>query len=217
MIPFASASFTQDSVNLANEVLSGIYGTAPSSSIFWPAERVVDDTVLSQIKLMGYDYTVVDQMRHFFKWFGRTQALGEDGYQINSVNGVDLLPIHDFASSFVFTNQGNGLNMPLREMLSRRARSENQSQIVCILSDFDNFLEGTNADGYDRNIRWLANRPWIELVSLEDVTEGNIDISQPPDKTGDIWDTVNQGNERTLQRIAKDFIDHATQEDYGNW
>ena len=127
-----------------------------------------------------------------------------------------IIAIHDFASSFVFTNQGNGLNMPLREMLSR-ARSENQSQIVCILSDFDNFLEGTNADGYDRNIRWLANRPWIELVSLEDVTEGNIDISQPPDKTGDIWDTVNQGNERTLQRIAKDFIDHATQEDYGNW
>ena len=217
VIPFTSASFTQDSVNLANEVLSEIYGTTPSSSIFWPAERVVDDTVLSQIKLMGYDYTVVDQMRHFFKWFGRTQALGEDGYQINSVNGVDLLPIHDFASSFLFTNQDNGLNMPLREMLSRRARSENQSQIVCILSDFDNFLEDNNADGYDHNIRWLINRPWIELVSLEDVTEGNIDISQPPDNTGDIWDTVNQGNGKTLQRIAKDFIDHATQEDYGNW
>ncbi len=217
VLPFATASFSQDSVNLANEVLTEIYSAAPSGKIFWPAERVVDDSVLATIRSIGYSHAVVDQMRHFFKWFGRTQALGEGGYQINSVNGVDLFPIHDFASSFRFVNQDNGLNQPLREMLNRRARSEKQSQLVCILSDFDDFLVGANADAYDHNLRWLANRPWIELVSLEDIAQEKIDITQPPDGNGDAWSKINHGTGETLRRTAKDFIDHATQEDYANW
>ncbi|MGB0344907.1 MAG: hypothetical protein ACPGGJ_05865, partial [Coraliomargarita sp.] len=217
VLPFATSAFTQDSVNLANEVLANIYSVAPSTNVFWPAERVVDDKVLADIKSMGYSHTVVDQMRHFFKWFGRTQALGETGYQINTVNDVGLFPIHDFVSSFRFLNVDNGLNWPLRELLSRRARNDVQDQVVCILSDFDDFLSSNNAAAYDRNVRWLANRPWIELVTLEDIAASKIDITLPPDDKGDAWSTVDRGTGKKLKRTAKDFIDHATQEDYGNW
>ncbi|MEC8614534.1 MAG: hypothetical protein VXY17_03920, partial [Verrucomicrobiota bacterium] len=83
IVPFASSAFTSDSVDLANDVLTKIYSSAPSSNVFWPAESVVDDSVLATIQSMGFTHTVVDQMRHFFKWFGRTQALGQAGYQIN--------------------------------------------------------------------------------------------------------------------------------------
>ena len=216
-IPFATDAFTQDSVNLANEILTEIYSKAPSSSIFWPAERLADDGVLETIKNMGYTHTVVDQMRHFFKWFGRTEALGEAGYRINRVNGIDLLPIHDSASTFLFDNEDNGLNLPLRELLSRRARSSTQDQVLSILSDWEDFRTVGNANAYDLNLRWMANRPWIALVKLDDVTGNAVDLSQPADGVGDSWGWVDRGTGQTLARRAKDYIDHATQEDYANW
>ena len=217
VVPFASAAFTQDSVDLADTVLTQIYSTAPSSNIFWPAERVVDDSVLATINSMGFTHTVVDQMRHYFKWFGRTNALGEAGYRINEVNGIELFPIHDFASTFRFLNEDSGLNLSLRELLSRRARSGTTDQVLSLLSDWEDFRTGTNADAYDLNLRWLANRPWIELVTLDDVASGQIDLSQPADGIGDNWGTVDRGTGQSLASTAKDFIDHATQEDYANW
>ncbi len=217
VVPFAPTSFTQDSVDLADEVLTSVYSTAPSSTVFWPAERVVDDGVLATVQAMGYSHTVVDQMRHFFKWFGRTEALGQAGYQINTVNNVGLFPIHDFASTFRFENHDSGLNFPLRELLNRRARSGTQDQVLSLLSDWEDFRTGSQADAYDLNLRWLANRPWIELVTLDEVAGGEIDLSQPADGLGDTWGTVDRGNGQSLQRTAKDFIDHSTQEDYGNW
>lgn len=216
-IPYATDAFTQDSVNLANEILSEIYSASPSSTIFWPAERIAGDTVLETIKNMGYTHTLVDQMRHFFKWFGRTEALSESGYRLNQVNGITLLPIHDAASSFLYQNQDNGLNFPLRELLNRRARSNTQDQILNILSDWEEFRTTANANAYDRNLRWMINRPWIDLVKLDDITDGNVDLSEPADGTGDPWGLVDRGTGQSLPQTAKDYIDHATQENYNNW
>ena len=217
VVPFASPAFTADSVDLAKDVLTEIYSSAPSRSVFWPAESVVDDSVLATIQSMGYTHTVVDQMRHFLKWFGRTQALGEAGYQINEVNNVGLFPIHDFASTFRFQNEDLGLNLPLRELLSRRARSATQDQVLSLLCDWGDFSDVDNATAYDLNLRWIANRPWIELVTLDDVASGGVDLSQPADGIGDAWSTIDRGTGQSLQLTAKDFIDHATQEDYANW
>jgi hypothetical protein len=217
VVPFASSAFTADSVDLANDVLTDIYSSAPSSTVFWPAERVVDDSVLATIRSMDFTHTVVDQMRHFFKWFGRTQALGETGYQINNVNDIGIFPIHDFASTFRFQNEDLGLNIPLRELLSRRARSAKQDQILSLLCDWGDFSNLDNANAYDLNLRWITNRPWIELVTLDDVASGGVDLSQPADDIGDTWSAIDRGTGQSLQPSAKDFIDHATQEDYANW
>ena len=217
VVPFASSAFTADSVDLANDVLTEIYSSAPSNTVFWPAERVVDDSVLATIQSMGFTHTLVDQMRHFFKWFGRTQALGQAGYQINKVNDIGLFPIHDFASTFRFQNEDLGLNLPLRELLSRRARSTTQDQVLSLLCDWGDFSNLDNANAYDLNLRWIANHPWIELVTLDDVASGGVDLSQPADGTGDTWSAVDRGTGQSLQLSAKDFIDHATQEDYANW
>jgi hypothetical protein len=217
ILPYAPSAFTADSVNLATTTLNDIYGTPPSDKVFWPAERVVDDNVLSTINDMGYTHAVVDQMRHIFKWFGRTSALSDEGYRINDINGVQVFPLHDFASGFLFLNHDRGLNFPLRELLSRRARSGIQDQILLLVSDWEDFGTGSKADGYDANVRWLANRPWIEIVSLDAVARNEIDLSQPADGTGDSWGTVDRGAGQSLDLVAKDFIDYATQENYDNW
>ncbi len=217
ILSYTPAAFTADSVNLANETLTEIYGTAPSSKVFWPSERVVDDNVLATITSMGYTHSVVDQMRHIFKWFGRNSALGEEGYRLNEINGIKLFPLNDFSSSFRFQNQDNGLNFPLRELLSRRARSGTQDQLLVLFSDWEDFGNKANADAYDKNLRWLANRPWIEIVTLDDIAQDQVDLSQPADGTGDAWGTVNRGTSQSVPLVAKDFIDHATQENYDNW
>ncbi|WP_158279833.1 alpha-amylase family glycosyl hydrolase [Coraliomargarita sinensis] len=215
--PYASQSFTADSIAMADDVLSDIYSTPPSQNIFWPAERVLDDATLGDIANMGFTYAMADQMRHHFSWFGRTSALGEGGYRINQVNGIGLLPIHDFASGFLFQTEDNGLNIPLRELLSRRARSETQDQLLSLLADWGSFSTKAQADAYDTNLRWLANRPWIEIVSLEDVISGDVDLSEPADSTGDDWGVVDRGTGQTLEKTAKDYIDYATQGNYDNW
>jgi len=217
ILPYTPDAFTASSVALADSVLSEIYGAAPSDRVFWPAERVIDDSVLATISNLGFTHTVADQMRHFFLWFGRTSALGEDGYRINRANGIDLFPLHDFASGFRFDTHDGGLNFPLRELLSRRARGGSQDQVLSLVYDWEDFGNLAQADAYDQNLRWLANRPWIEILTLEEVAAGAVDLSQPPDGLGDTWGVVERGTGLPLDRTAKDWIDYATQGDYDNW
>lgn len=217
ILPFATLPFTAANVSLATETLTAIYGTSPSNRVFWPAERVLDDESLAQIASMGFTHSVADQMRHIFKWFGRNSAFGESGYRINEVNGTRLFVLNDFASGFRFQNHDNGMNFSLRELLSRRARGATQDQVLLLASDWEDFGNKSQADAYERNLRWLANRPWIELVTLDDIAAGDVDLSQPPDGLGDNWGTVNHGSGIDLTLTAKDFIDHATQENYANW
>lgn len=217
MLPFTSTAYTVDNVALASEILSGIYGTAPSQKVFWAPERVLDGETLSELAGMGFTHSVADQMRHVFKWFGRNEALGSAGYRLNDVNGIRLFVLNDFASGFRFENHDRGLNIPLRELLSRRARSGIQDQVLILVSDFEDFGNKAQADAYDRNLRWFANRPWIELVTLDAIANDAVDLSQPPDGLGDSWGTVNRGAGLSLPLTAKDFIDHATQESYAHW
>jgi len=217
ILPFTSPAHTTDSVELAEEILSQIYGTAPSTRVFWTPERVMNGDTLGEIAGMGYTHTVVDQMRHIFKWYGRNTALGEAGYRINEMNGLGMFVLNDFASGFRFQNHDSGLNFPLRELLSRRARSGTQDQVLILGSDWSDFGNQGQADAYDRNVRWLVNRPWIEVTTLDAIAAGEVDLSQPPDGQGDSWGTVNHGTGQSKPMTAQDFIDHATQEDYTNW
>ena len=50
----------------------------------------------------GYSYALIDQMLHMREWFGRTTALGDDGYRLNRIHGVNCFVINDFASQFLF-------------------------------------------------------------------------------------------------------------------
>lgn len=215
IIPLFPQTFTADNVTEANNLFAGVYGSAASTQVLYPPERVLDSFGLQAIRDSGFTFTLADQMRHMVKWFGRTSALGNDGYRINRVEGLNLLVIHDQASNFRFDNHDGGLNMPLRELLSRKARSGAQDQVVVLHSDWSDFLDQGRADNYDRNIRWIASRPWLQLVTPDAIAAGEVDSNR--DGTGDVWPVVERGAPGNLPRVAKDFIDHATQEDYIHW
>ena len=206
---------------LADEFLTGIYGSV-SSNIFWAPERVLDDESLTVIKNMGYNYVFADQMRHFLKWFGRSAALGTAGYRINEVNGMKIFPIHDEASAYLDQVQDQGSALAVRQLLSRRARSNVQDQAVVLWTDMGEFSTAAKVSSYDANVRWLGSRPWIRVVTAQQVADGQIQYRQlvndqlTEQLTGN-WGTVARGTGKNLEQTAKDWVDWATRENYDNW
>ncbi len=213
ILPYFDSSFNANNVALSNQFLTSIYGSAPSSAVFWTPERVSDHGVLQKVSDLGYNYTFVDQMRHVFKWFGRSSALGDDGYRINQINNSKAFIINDGISTQLFSNDDKGLPVLLRQLLNRKARAGQQDQVVTFVNQWEDFAVKANADAYDKNIRWLANHPWVELVTPDAIVSGQV----PTNSGGSTWGTVSRGTGLSLANVAKDFVDHAEEENYGHW
>ena len=102
-------------------------------------------------------------------------------------------------------------------MLNRKARDSQQDQALIFMNSWEDFSARRNADNYDKNMRWLGSRPWIQIVTPDQIVNGEIDISVPPDRVGDQWGTVNRGTGLYAGECGQGFIDHATEENYDNW
>ena len=216
MIAYFSDAFNQDNLALANEFLGEIYGVSfTSNSVFWTPERLLDGVAFDAIKAMGFRATVLDQNLHLWRWFGRQTALGNNGYMINRIHGVDTIAINNQANEFRFTVLDQGLARPLRELFNRKARDNSaQDQVVTFMSHWEEFADATKANAYDAHLRWMANRPWVHLVALEDIVAGQVDLTG--DGAGDPWFAIDRGSP-TLPRIAQDWVHYASRENYDNW
>ena len=212
VLPYFTPAFNRHNVELASATLGRIYGAnINSNSVFWAPERVLDGDVFGKITNMGFRYTLVDQNTHVFNWFGRTVALGDDGYRINRINGVNCFVINNAADGYRFANHDGGLAMPMRELFSRRARSGRQDQVSTIFCMWEEFNTSSQADAYDLNLRWLANRPWMQLVSLEQIASGSVALPW-----GQSWEPIDRGNTAGSKQ-SHDWINHANNENYDNW
>ena len=201
---------------LADEFLTGIYGSV-SPNVFWPTERVLDDESLVTIRNMGYTHVFADQMRNLLKWFGRSSALGTAGYRINRVNDVNIIPIHDVASEYLNQTLDQGSAMAVRQLLSRRSRSGVQDQVVVLWTDIGEFSNATKVSSYDANVRWLGNRPWIRVITAQQIADNQVSYVGQDGNTYSTWGTEDRGTGRDLRQTAKDWVDWATRENYDNW
>jgi glycosidase len=218
VLPYFSKPFNQDNVSLANEYLTAIYNHSPSSKVFWTPERTSSSDVLDKVSNLGYQYTFVDQLRHIFKWFGRTSALDSDAYRINQINGVNCFIINDGISPYLFQNTDNGVPILLRQLLNKRARNSPNDQVVILMNNWEDFGVKANADAYDKNIAWMANHPWIQIVTPDQIANNQIDTSVPPNPGNPSgFGMVSRGTGLSLPIVSKDWIDHATEENYDNW
>lgn len=212
ILPYFTPEYNADNVQFASETLNRIYGAnINSNSVFWTPERVLDADVFAKITNMGFRYTLVDQNTHIWNWYGRQVALGDDGYRINRINGVNAFVINNAADDYRFANHDQGLSIPLRELFSRRSRSGNQNQVATIFCMWEEFNSLEQADAYDRNLRWLANHPWTQLVSLEDIAAGEVALPW-----GQSWDPVDRGDTAGGKQ-SHNWINHANNENYDNW
>lgn len=226
ILKYFPLEFNIDNINLAERTLDSIYGSGggipsplpvASRVTFWTPERVLDSQSLSLIGSMGYEYTFADQTKHFWKWFGRSQALGENGFRLNQINGIKLFPIHDFTSTYLDQALEEGSSLPLRTLLSRRSRSNVQDQVVVLWKDLNDFSSFAKANSYDQNVKWLSSRPWIRVVTPEEIITGSVAYRGADGKTYTTWGVVDRGSNPNLPQSSKDWIDYATQENYDNW
>ncbi len=220
VLKYFPLEMNRQNVMAARDILDGIYGSGSaqsSRSVFWPCERVLDNASLEQIRQIGFPYTFGDQGRHLQKWFGRTSALGDDGYRINQVNGMRIIPIHDSASEYLAQTYDSGTATAIRQLLSRRARSGIGDQVVTLSRDLADFSNDTTLSAYETNVKWLVHRPWIKLVTATDIAAGRASFVDGANLSQTTWGTVDQGTNKLLTTTAKDWVDHASQENYDNW
>ena len=212
--------FNFENKNLSESFLDSIYGngTVPTSrNIFWPTERVLDTDTVEIIRNMGYSYTFADQMRHFLKWFGRSAALGTSGYRINEVNGLKIFPIHDATSDYLDQVRDEGASMPVRQLLSRRSRSSVQDQVVVLWRDMSDFSNADKSNSYAANVRWFGTRPWIRVVTAQQIANNEVSYKGQDGNDYTTWGTEKRGSGQTLVQTAKDWVDWATGENYDHW
>lgn len=216
-LAYYDSTWLADNVTHSSQMLQSIYGVAPSSRVFWIPERVIDEGILAKVANLGYTHVFADQFRHILYGVGRQEALLDDGYRINRINGLDTMVINDQASTFRFRNTDGGLDLNLRQLISRKARSGEQHQMVIFYSDLGDFENAEQANAYDRNLAWLASRPWVELVGPEQVASGQVDLSLPPDGSGDNFAVIDRGTTSFGRKLGPLWLDHATQGNYDFW
>ncbi|NBT90702.1 MAG: hypothetical protein EBT50_07735, partial [Verrucomicrobia bacterium] len=220
VLKYFPQEMNRQNILAARDVLDGIYGSGSaysSRSVFWPCERVLDQASLEQIRQIGFPYTFADQSRHLVKWFGRNSALGDSGYRINEVNGMRIIPIHDSASDYLTQTYDSGTAVAIRQLLSRRARSGVEDQVVTLWRDLGDMGNDAILSPYETNVRWLVNRPWVKLVTATDIAAGRVPYKGTDGTNYTTWGSANQGTNKPLALAAKDWIDHANQESYDNW
>jgi hypothetical protein len=203
LLPYTTKAFDVDNIELSRMWLEGIYDLIPSEETIYLAERTLSDEVLGRLSSIGFRATFADQREHVEGWFGRTEALGSNGYKINRVNGVDLFVGSDDLANFRFNNLDKGAPTQIRRSLNRKARSGDQHQVTILLSHLEDYRGAREAGNYDRNIRWYSNRPWIEMVKPDDILSRS-------------WSRVERGN-GTRPLRSKNFVQYATLGGYDNW
>src|SRR5581483_3706826 len=131
----------------------------------------------------------------------------------NRISGVTCFAINDDVDQWKFANSDGGLWLGTRRLLLGKALDQDQQQITVVFDDweassgrsFTSFGTGNdNPDNYDKNVRWLAAHPWVQVVTLEDVA-------------GWSWGVKERGDRPDLTIETYDWLRHATETSYDNW
>ena len=210
--------FNAANIKRATAVLDEIYGDGSnvvSSRVLWSPERVVDADWLLRMGNLGFQATIVDQTPHLLDWYGRKAALGNEAYKIQqywiqSASGQwkssEAFALSSAASGFRYVNTDGGLASDLRRLFLRRART-GDAAISSIFYMWEDFASSDNANAYDRSLRWIANHPWIQVVTLDAALD----------------DPVLSGNHADHNLAAtngmamQDWVHHACNGSYDNW
>lgn len=195
------------------EIYQELLSTLPSK-IFWTPERVIRGQSFKDIledengQATGHSFTVIDQLTHIGEWFGYSEVFASPKtYKINRINGVGCFLINQGPNDWILQPEDGGANKNLRRLLMIKAKDSDQEQVLITCQDWEVLSGNKNPESlenYHLTQRWMANRPWIEVVSLEDIASRG-------------WVEVERGNNNALPTVSNDWLHHATENNYDNW
>lgn len=209
---FENSGVNEVAASLKSEFLREIYGTI-EPRIYWTPERVIRGSTFRDIRRSGYEWTVIDQQNHLWTWFGKADALSRAGHKINRINGVNCFVINDDADQKKFWNSDGGAHVDTRRLLLDKALDRDQQQLTLVFDDWEAYagrsftsfgVGNDNPDNYNRHVRWIANHPWIQVVTLDEVASWQ-------------WRPVERGTDTTHPMTTYHWLNHATQTSYESW
>jgi hypothetical protein len=189
----------------------------------------------ADIAATTYSATYVDEVTHFHHWFdsANTQWSGNGGgfdapaqHKIQLINGVYNFLINDREDQAKFANDDEGAKLDMRFVLGDKALHADQAQITVVFDDWEalagksfdpfggNIVPNNNQMQYQRTMRWIANKQWIEVVNLKDILDRATNPQNPQYDPN--W-VINRGFRNDLPIETYEWLKHATEGSYHNW
>ena len=193
----------------------------------------LDGRTFEDIASSDYSATYLDEVNHLHFWFYPSESpwagfksgesgidftIGEQSYQhkILKINGVYCFMINDREDNSKFWVQDDGLRIDTRYTLLEKARSVDQAQITVVFDDWEayagrSFTDQSGNDNYKRwnkTARWIANHPWIEVVTLK--------AALATVKTDEANWVIDQGTVTNKEPSTYEWLRHACKDNVSN-
>lgn len=182
LMPFFQGEVNTASLERGRELVKDL--GEKKITVAWPPERVINSAVMEDMRKTGYEATVADYLT---QWFPNERSTE---YKIHQVNGMKVFFIDHYLQDHTVENSDGGLDLGLRDSFLHSAMSKDQEQIHVGMNDWE-FVAGFPfaspspfphiPANFERNIRWIASHPWIEVTTLEEALR-------------DDWKGVDHGN-----------------------
>jgi hypothetical protein len=196
----------------------------------------LDGKTFEDIGSSGYSATYLDEVTHLHWWFypGETNNPGWDDYnygrwaggmgndeepyhhKLHKVNGVYCFMINDREDQSKFGNNDGGMMNDTRYTLLQKARGD-YAQLTLVFDDWEAYAGNSfaslgqpnnNADQIHNTLRWAANHPWIEFVTLKQVLQWATNDPNWVVDHGYVYDQSSQTYE---------WLKRASEHDYDHW
>ena len=189
-----------------------LLGHGPTQMVWTPEMVIRGRTFIDlleddQGRDTGHSATVLDMLTHLREWYGEAELTSNRAYKINAINGVRVFFHDPGLTAWQFQPRDGGLHPELRRLFHVKASQADQEQAVVTVADWEQASGNKNpetADAYNDSLRWIANHPWIEVATLEDLA-------------GRGWSEIDRGTDLSLPTTSNDWLHHATVGNYDNW
>jgi len=234
IMPYFEGPVNAASFAAADSLHAALFGLSPADlEVMHVPERVIrslptglsplDGLTFADITAAGYAATYLDAAAHLHHWFYPGESEWPDPayrHKAHRINGVLCWMINHREDSTKFWVQDEGLHMDVRRSLIDKATG-GDAQLVLVFDDWEALAgksfgavsggmePNDNPIQYQTTIRWIANHPWIEVVTLADMTDRA--LADPA-----TW-VIEQGARTDLDVMTYHWLQHACEDSYHNW
>lgn len=201
----------------------------------WPTGLApLDGFTFEDLEASPYAATYLDEVTHLHWWFYPTEAWsGANGsydaphhHKIHLINGVHCFAINDREDQAKFGPHDGGMALDTRFTLVDKAQQADQAQLTLVFDDWEALagksfdpvqgvsVENNNQWQYQQTIRWAANHPWIELVTLTEVLDRATNATHPQYDAA--W-VIDHDYRYDLSLQTYEWLKHAAENTYHYW
>jgi hypothetical protein len=234
ILPYFEGAVNAKSLALTDSLNQACYGVgAAEAGVMHVPERVIRQQPTGMSPLTGrtfddlaaspYQATYLDEVTHLHHWFYPGESRWPDQpyrHKLHRVNGFLFFCINDREDQQKFGNDDGGALLDTRRSLLEKARSGDARQLVLVFDDWEALagksfdpnagvpVANNNPIQYQNTVRWLANRPWVRVVTLKSMLDRA--ASDPA------W-IVDHGTRTDLSLQTYEWLKHASENSYHNW